>query len=273
MSTSISPPTKQDIAPWVERLARVGYAAKALLYFTVGILAAQAALGRGGRTTDTHGALRAVYEVRLGRIMLLIIAAGLLGYAAWRLVEAVLDAEGRGRDLKGVAVRVGSAARAIFHGALAVAALRLAYGDLSRSPSAHPRYWTERAFGLPGGQLLVWLVASAIIGYGLYQLYRAYAPKLGRQLQLGRIPEGAAGVVVGISRFGIAARGVVFCLIGWLLARAAAQHDADQAGGVRESLGALAGFGRWPFVVVALGLVAYGMYELLNARYRRIRVG
>jgi uncharacterized protein DUF1206 len=79
-------------------------------------------------------------------------------------------------------------------------------------------------------------------------------------------------VVGGVSRFGIAARGVVFCLIGFFLARAAAHHDAAQAGGVRESLGLLAGFGRWPFVVVALGLVAYGVYQLVNARYRRIRV-
>jgi uncharacterized protein DUF1206 len=76
--------------------------------------------------------------------------------------------------------------------------------------------------------------------------------------------------LVGVSRFGIAARGVVFCLIGFFLARAGLWHDAAQAGGVRKSLGLVAGIGRWPFVVVALGLVAYGVYELVNARYRRI---
>jgi hypothetical protein len=272
MSTSIPAPTAKDVAPWVERFARVGYAAKALLYITVGLLAARAGLGQGGRTTDTHGALRVMYGVTLGRAMLLVIAAGLLGYAVWRLIEAILDPEQRGISWKGVGVRIGSAARAVFHGALGVAALRLAYGDRSRLGGDHPQYWTARAFELPGGELLVWLAALSIIGYGLYQLYRAYAPKLGRQLQLWKIPESASGFVVGVSRFGIAARGVVFCLIGFLLARAAAHHDAGDAGGVRESLGALAGFGRWPFVVVALGLVAYGVYELVNARYRRIRV-
>ena len=76
-----------------------------------------------------------------------------------------------------------------------------------------------------------------------------------------------------MSRFGIAARGVVFCLIGFLMARAAARHDAAEAGGLRKSMDLLAGIGRWPFVVVALGLVAYGVYELVNARYRQIRVG
>ncbi|MEA2725075.1 MAG: hypothetical protein QOH59_2846 [Gemmatimonadales bacterium] len=76
-----------------------------------------------------------------------------------------------------------------------------------------------------------------------------------------------------MSRFGIAARGVVFCLIGFFLARAASRHDAAQVGGIRESLGMIAYFGRWPLVVVALGLAAYGIYELVNARYRRIRAG
>jgi hypothetical protein len=272
MGTAITPPTTEDVSPWVEGLARLGYAAKALLYITVGLLAAQAGLGDGGRTTDTHGALRFMYDVTLGRIILLVIAAGLLGYALWRLVEAVLDPERRGTSLKGVSLRIGSAARAVFHAGLAVPALRLAYGDRSGSAADHPRYWTARAFELPAGELLVWLAAFSIIGYGLYQFYRAYAPKLGRQLQLWKIPEGASGFVVGVSRFGIAARGVVFCLIGFLLARAAARHDAGDAGGLRESLGTLADFGRWPFVVVAFGLVAYGVYELVNARYRRIRV-
>jgi hypothetical protein len=75
-----------------------------------------------------------------------------------------------------------------------------------------------------------------------------------------------------VSRFGIAARGVVFCLIGFLLMRAVLHHNAAEAGGLRESLHAVAGLGRWPFIAVALGLVAYGVYELLNARYRRISV-
>lgn len=167
-------PRGTDVAPWVERLARVGYVAKALLYITIGLVAAGAAFGPGRKTTDTQGALRVVHGMMFGRVVLLVVAAGLMGYAVWRVVEAVMDP--------------------------------------------------------------------------------------------------ALGWVVGLSRFGIAARGVVFCLIGFFLARAASQQDAGEVGGVRESLRVLASIGRWPFVVVALGLIAYGMYELVNARYRRIRV-
>lgn len=273
MTTSISPPTKQDIASWVERLARVGYAAKALLYITVGLLAAQAGLGPRGRTTDTHGALQVVHGMTFGNILLVVVAAGLMGYAVWRLVEAVMDPDRRGTSFKGLAIRAGSAARGVFHGGLGITAFRVAFGQRSGPATGEPRQWTAFAFDMPGGELLVWLAAGGITAYGFYQLYRAYAAKLGRQLDLSPLPGGVVGLVVGVSRFGIAARGIVFCLIGFFLARAALLHDAGKAGGLQESLKMLADIGRWPFVAVASGLAAYGLYELVNARYRRIRVG
>lgn len=83
-------------------------------------------------------------------------------------------------------------------------ALRLAYGDRAATNNDQAREWTTVAFGLPGGQLLVWIAAASVTGYGGYQLYRAYAPKLGRQLDLSQMREPARGWVVGVSRFGIA---------------------------------------------------------------------
>jgi hypothetical protein len=269
----MTPPIEvADVAPWVERLARVGYTAKAVLYMTVGLVAARTAFGPGGSTTDTHGALQLVHGMTFGHLMLLVTAAGLMGYALWRVVEAVMDPDRRGKGPKGLALRTGSAARGVFHGGLAIAALKIAYGDRSASSNDQAREWTAYAFDLPGGALLVWLAAGGITAYGVYQLYRSYAPKLGRQLDLSQLSSRAHAWVVGISRFGIAARGIVFCLIGFFLGRAAAHHDALEVGGVRESLRMLAAIGRWPFAVVALGLAAYGVYELVNARYRRIRM-
>jgi hypothetical protein len=260
-----------EVAPWVERLARVGYAAKALLYITIGLLAAQAALGSGGQVTDSEGALRMVNGGDLGRLVLWIVAAGLLGYALWRLVEALLDPERRGTGPKGLALRFSFAVRGLFHGALGLTALRLALGQPGGAGD-HVRRWTEQAFELPLGELLVALAAGWITGYGVYQFYRAVTPKARRHLQLGELPTEFARWILGVSRFGIASRGVVFCLIGFFLARAVLSHDAGQAGGLRESLRTLADLGRWPFVIIAVGLVAYGVYEMLNARYRRIRV-
>jgi hypothetical protein len=261
-----------NVAPWIERMARVGYTAKGILYITIGYLAARAGLGQGGRVTDTSGAMRQVKTAGLGQPLLLVIAAGLLGYAGWRLVEAIADPERRGTDLKGVLMRVGFVARGIFHAGLGLTAIRLALGRGGATSSSQAPQWTARAFQVPGGELLVAFAALFIGGYGLYQFYRAWSPKIRRHLSLTEVPAGTQRWVLGVSRFGVAARGVVFCLIGFFLARASLHHDPAQAGGVRESLRAVAHTGRWPFVVIALGLIAYGVYELVNARYRNIRV-
>jgi hypothetical protein len=261
----------REVAPWIVILARIGYVAKALLYATVGILAAQAALGSGGRTTDLGGALREVVRAPMGEAMLLVIAAGLAAYALWRVVDAIFDGEGRGTDLKGVLRRLGSALRGLAHAGLALAAFRLATGSGDAGGKDSDRY-VAQAMDMSGGTWLVWLAAAVALGYCAYQLYRAYAAKLGRQLNLAALPAGMARAVIAISRAGIAARGIVFGLIGVLLARSASRGDPEQAGGIRESLDLVAGMGRWPLVAVALGLVAYAVYELLNARYRRIRV-
>jgi hypothetical protein len=250
----------------------VGYAAKALLYITVGLLAAQAGLGRRGRAVDTQGALRVVHEATFGRIALIVVAAGLIGYAVWRVVEGIVDPQRRGTDLKGLALRTSFAARGVLHGALGISALRLAARERPGPHSDQTRHWTAVAFGLPAGELLVWATALGIGGYGIYQLYRAYTSKLSSQLRLGELGSGTRRWVIAVSRFGIAARGIVFCLIGFFLARAATMRNAAEAGGVRKSLAWIADIGRWPFVVVALGLVAYGVYQLVNARYRSIRV-
>jgi hypothetical protein len=260
-----------EVAPWVERLARIGYAAKALLYITVGYLAAEAALGRGGRVTDAEGALHVVNRGSLGWILLLLVAAGLLGYALWRVVEGIVDPERRGTGPKALAIRLGFVVRGLFHGTLGITAARLALRQRSGS-GVQVREWTERALALPAGEVLVLLGGSWVAGYGLYQFYRAVTPKMQRHLRLSELPDPLRRWVLRVSRFGIAARGVVLCLVGFFVVRAAVGHDPSEAGGLRESLRTLATMGRWPFFVVAFGLIAYGIYELLNARYRTIRV-
>ncbi|HEU5040492.1 MAG TPA: DUF1206 domain-containing protein, partial [Gemmatimonadales bacterium] len=220
----MNPPA--EVAPWVERLARVGYVAKAVLYATIGILAAQVAFGEGGRTTDTRGALRTLLGAPYGRIMLLVVAVGLLGYTVWLFVRAVTDAE-RGNGAKGIAMRIGDVVRGMAHGALALAAFRLARGEGERGGDG-TKEWAGRVMEAPLGELLLWIGAAGIAGYGLYQLYRSWAAKLSRQLAIGELPPGTAGWVVAVSRFGIAARGVVFLLIAYFVSRAAAQHDPSR---------------------------------------------
>lgn len=264
----------------LEKLARLGYVAKALIYVTIGVLAAAAALGLGGRSDpDSRGAMAALIDQPFGKIMLAIVALGLVGYAVWRILSGVLDGEHRGHDAKGIAMRVGAVITGLIHGGLAYTAARLALGHggargsaAGGSASQTSQHYSARALELPGGTLILWVVAAGFVGYGLYQLYRAAASKLSKQLALGKLSREVGRWIIGVARFGIGSRGVVFGTIGVLFARAALHHDASQAGSVGKSLRELVDLGRGPFATIAIGLIAYGVYELINARYRAINV-
>ena len=260
------------VAPWIERLARVGFAAKALLYTVVGALALQAALGDGGRTTGSKGALTTLVRQDFGPLVLVIIAAGLFGYAAWRIAEAILDPERRGHGPKGLALRGSFAARGIFHAALGLQAIRLAMGSGSGGDEATTE-WTARALDAPFGPTLVIATGIGVAGYGLYQLYRAWVAKLSKQLDLSRLSREAGSWLIKVCRVGIGARGVVFAVVGVYLARAGWAHNASKAANTGEALGVIERqpFGEWLLAAVAVGLIAYGAYEVVQARYRVIR--
>jgi hypothetical protein len=263
----------QDVAPWITRLARLGYAAKAVLYTMVGVLAFGVGRGTGGRTTGSRGALVTILSAPFGRILLALIAGGLIGYAVWRVVEGISDPDRRGSDAKGLALRASFIGRGLLHGLLGLSAARVAISGVSREDDGETaERWTSRLLEAPGGEALLIGVGLALIGFALYQLYRAVTAKISRRIDLSAMTPGGARWAVVVSRFGIAARGIIFGLMGAALYRAARQHDASEAGGTGESLQEIAQLGRWPLMLIALGLIAYGGYELINAKYRRIRI-
>lgn len=272
-SPSLAPPVAEYSAPWVERFARLGFAAKALLYGIVGVLALRAALGDGGvRTVGSGGALAVLLATPLGVLSVIGVAAGLFGHAAWRVVEAMLDPERKGSGPRGIAIRASYVARGLVHAWLGVEAVRLTMGD-GGGESERAEHWTSRLLEAPLGTWLVGIAAASVIGYGVYQVYRGWVAKVGEHLDLARLSAEAGRWAVRISRAGIAARGLVFIVIGVLLGRAAVQRDPQEAAGTAEALrtiGAQAQ-GSWLLAGIAAGLIAYGVYEAIQARYRIIR--
>jgi hypothetical protein len=260
---------RRDVAPWIERLARVGYGAKALLYGTVGVLAAGAAFGHG-ESTDARGAMAKLLGAPFGRILLATMALGLFGYAAWRCTSAFVDPEGRGSGMKGLALRASFLVRGVAHLALGYSAARLVLNGPGGTGADRSSQATNVAMNFPGGVWIVWATAMAIAGFGAYQLYRAAVAQLSRQLHEDRMRAEVGPWGIGVIRFGIAARGLVFLAIAWLLGKAAAEHDASTAGGIGDALSSLAQLGPLPYAAIGGGLIAYGIYQLLNARYRRI---
>jgi hypothetical protein len=265
---------RHAVAPWVERLARLGYASKGTVYVILGLLAAAAGAGLGGETADRRDVLEFILRQPFGRILLLVIAVGLLGYAVWRIGSGVADWERRGASLKGIALRIGSVVRGLAYGGFAVEVIRLVQGHARASGSdASTRHWTQRVMSEPFGRWAVAAAGAIVVGYAVYQLYRGAAAKLGTQLRLERVRPGTRRWIVATSRLGMAARGVVFGVIGGSLVRAAFHHDSRAAKGTSGALREIASqpFGPWLLVLVGVGLAAYGVYAFVNARYRVIR--
>ena len=277
-SSSKTPPALSDGAaqaavqarPWAERLARLGYAAKGLIYLIVGVLAAETALGRGEHPTNTQGALDVLLHAPLGRPLLAIVAVGLVGYALWRLAEALLDAEGEGKDAKGVVTRVGYAASGLIYGGLAwTAARRVSGASVDRSDWAQVQ--AAHLLSTFGGRWLLGGAGLIVLAVGLYGLYAAWAAPFRDTMT---VPARHTRWVTGLGRFGFGARGVVFSLIGADLLRAAFAANAYQ---VRGMQGAQAGLehqpgGAWLLLCVAAGLTAYGVFMLAEARCHQIRI-
>jgi hypothetical protein len=257
---------------WIQWLARIGFAARSVVYTVVGLLAAKLALGDGGQTTDHVGAMRSLLRQPLGEVILAVLALGFFGYALWRMVEAFVDPEHKGTNIKGIALRASYAFRAAVYSVFGVQAVRMLAGDRVSGGGGEKEELTARAMSSPAGVWLVGAVGASLLAYAIYQLYRAWKAKIDRRLQLGELSPRAERTVVGISRFGIAARGVVFGAAGVLFIRAALQHDPSEAGGVRDSLQLLLNqpYGVWILAAVSIGLIAYGVYQALEARYRRI---
>jgi hypothetical protein len=244
-----------------EAVTRLGFAARGLMYGAIGWLAF-----RSGRTEDPRGVL-AYLATGAGAALVAVMAAGFFSYAAWRLLEAWLDREGRGSDLKGIAVRLAGAGSGFIHLGFGVAAILAAlharHGGGSGGGDA-PKTGTAMALSLPGGDLLVYLGAAVLAGVATQQFRKAWTLKFMRHLS-------SAGEahrwISWLGRAGYAARGAVFLTMGWLLVRAAQAHSPGRAGGIDDALGALP---RSVQLAVAAGIILFGLFSLTEARYRRM---
>lgn len=267
--------TAQEARPWVVRLGRFGHAAHGVVYAAIGILAARAAIGTGGTMTDSQGALRWIVQAPFGRGLLGLIAVGLAGYALWRFVQAIRDTEGKGTEAGGIVARGSYLIIGVIHAGLALFALRLALGsDGGGTGDDAARDWTARLLTQPFGPWLVGLVGVVVIGVSLQQFYSAYRAKFREELKLAEMNVAEQRWATRAGRLGDAARGIVFLIIGGFLIVAAMQAEPQQARGLGGALTTLAQqpFGPWLLGVVALGLIAYGVFAAVQARFRRMVV-
>lgn len=275
MTQTTAQQAKQDLAPWVERLSRAGYATKGSIYIIVGVLAFQAAFELGGRTTDSKGALQSVFRQPFGRVLLFAIAIGLTGYLVWRLAEAIFDIEHKGTGFKGIVKRLGYALSGLAYGSLALTALQLALGLTVSGGDNGSQVWTARLLNIPFGRYLVGAIALAAIGLGINAFYVAVTGMFLKKIKTEEMSETAEKWVAVAGATGLIARGIVLCIVGWFFLEAAWQANASKAGNSAKALSIIEGrpFGSWLLGILAVGVIVYGLYALLvQSRYRQMNL-
>ena len=259
-------------------LARLGYAARGVVYLIVGSLAVMAAWGSGGQTTDTKGALQSLLDEPFGLALLAVLALGLLAFAGWRAVQAIADPDDQGTDGKGLAIRAGLAVSSVTHLLLAAFAASLAFGVQAfgggggtggGTGGGGTQGWIAQLMQQPYGVWLVGLVGVAVFGAGIAHIIKGWKAKFDKYFKPGYDKK---GWVRPVCRFGLIARGFVFLIIGGFIVVAAWQHDPQEARGLSGALETLQAqpYGQILLGVVALGLVAFGIYCFVEAAYRRL---
>ena len=256
---------------WVERLARVGIVAKALVYLAIGSLATGVALEAGGILTGGEGVLRLVVGQPMGRGLLAALAFGFAAYTLWLFAQAVVDPDGNGTTVVGIANRIGQVITGIAHVALTWEAVRLALG-LPGGRNTGIEGLVASVLMAPFGRSLLRVAGVVVIVLGLLQIWRGLFGNVRRDWRLRALDPDRHRWAFRVGRFGLAARGVVLSVSGILVLRAAAAYDPEQAGGVADVLARLWAqpASHWLLGSVALGLVSYGLFALIEARYRFI---
>ncbi|HEY5314616.1 MAG TPA: DUF1206 domain-containing protein [Pirellulales bacterium] len=256
-------------AKWIEYLGRTGYLARAVVYGLVGLLTGYAAITttRGPDTTEAMGAVR---SLPLGAVLLIIVALGLLCFALWRFVEAVWDTDHRGRNLRGLLVRFGYLVAGIANLVLASIAARIAWSG-RRPRGRDRRELAADVMAWPGGWLLVAVVGITVFSIGIGYFVVAWRARFMAGYDHTEMSDAERKLAKLIARFGLASRGVAFCVIGLFLALAGWQTNA---GNVKTLGGAVAAaavqpYGRILLLIIAAGFIAYSIYCLSQAKYKR----
>ena len=195
--------------------------------------------------------------------------------ACAQLLRAVFDPERRGHKASAVVVRIGYAIAGLSYGGLALEALHLALGSgsVGQSSDASTQDWTARLLNAPFGPPLVASVGTIMLAVAATEFIGAYTANFGKDLSLEGLDPEARRWVIRIGRMGLAARGVVFALIGLFLVQASRHNDAGEAVGLGGALQKLTEqpHGDLLLGVVAVGLFMYGLFSFIEARYGRLK--
>jgi hypothetical protein len=250
---------------WYAVLARTGLVAKGVSFAIVGLLAIKLAVGDGGKATSREGALQSLAQHSFGKLLLILLAVGFAAYALWRFVQAFAEGEwGKG---------VGYVGRGVIYAALTFSTIKILAGagtGGSQNQKAHKTAATVLSW--PAGTWIVGLAGAAIVGAGLWNLYRGLSRKFEDKWRVHGMSHTARKWGGRVGALGHLARAVVFALVGIFVVKAALDYNPKDAIGIDGALQKLAHASYGPYLLglTAAGLMCYGLYCFVDARYRDV---
>lgn len=256
----------------LELLERLGYVVRGVLYAVMGFLALRIALATpGGKATDLSGSLVWLIGNPFGKGVLVVTIVGLVAYSIWGFVRAIYDPLHRGRDAKGIIARLGFVTSAVSYLAIALFATTILAGQGSTSHDTTQKT-VSTLLANPGGGFFTILLGVFSIGIAFGQFLEAYRATFKADLKAAEMTASEKDIAVGLGRFGMAARGVTFLVIGWFLIQAGLHHDPAQAQGFGGAFLFLLAqpYGRWLLGIIALGFIALGVHSFACARWVRL---
>ena len=267
--------------PGLVKAGRAGWFAKGAVYVVAGILAllvaskasgwSKASSSGGGEASPT-GAIKAIAHSSGGPLLLIVLAIGLLLYAAWRVVSAFLPGE---KDAKSWAKRIGFIISAVIYTSFAITAIAFARGTKSTGSTNGNSTVSKASGGIMqhnGGRVLIGVVGVIIIAVGLYRIAKGFKMDVNDELDLGGVPAERARWYKRLGSIGEIGRGLGIGLIGYFLLRSAVTYDANQATGLDGAMRILVtkSFGLVVVLIIAVGFIAYGLFCLLTFTHRRL---
>jgi hypothetical protein len=264
---------KMANSPLMETLTRIGYGARGLIYITMGLLAVQVALGKGGALASPQGAIAAIGKQPAGLVLLWVILVGIIAYALWGVVRAVFDPLDKGHDLKGLLARLGFLVSAFGYAILVWPTYGYITGASQTANGSQTQKLIATVMAMPWGRWAIGILGLAVLAGGLYQIYLGVKADFDRQFQTYALNREEIKLTTDVGRFGTSARGVVFALVGVLITLAAYQANPSQPVGMDTALSTLMHqpYGVWLLAVVAVGLIAFGFYSMLSAIWFRFK--
>lgn len=262
----------ENAKPWIDKIARIGLIAKGVVYVILGTLAFMAAFeiaGQTNRDSNKEGVFNSIKEFPGGVIVLFLLAAGLICYSIWRGVQTFSNGNGSG-------IKWTKRVRYFFSGliylSLAGTAIQMIIRNKNKSDDEN-QYWVSEMLNHSFGQWFVGVGACILAGIGMYQLYYGLSEKYKKHVQELNLHSNGSSLLLRSGKIGYMARGIVWLIIAFLLLRAALHNNSSEAGDMSKAFSFIenASLGSYLLGALGIGLLAYGVFNFIRARYETFR--